>query len=267
MQEAKLGVERIELDEATRGEFSLNTMRYVFASQYANSGSILDIACGTGYGATILSRTSKFCVGADIDSDAIKRSKAACDNDRISFVQCDCHHLPFRRGVFELVTSMETIEHLADPQRFLEELAGCVKGGGRVVISTPNRGYKAPWVRDINPYHLHEWVPEEIESLATEALGDIDMYFQWPSVRQRVLDNLMWTVRKSLRLMPRPIEALLLRVLRWAKLFVFGAAPKRDGSELPSNRSYRVTESNGFNHAGVKRPQTIVIVARKRPGG
>jgi len=267
MQKAKLGVERIELDEATRGEYSLNTMRYVFATRYANSGSILDIACGTGYGASMLSARSKFCVGADIDSDAIKRSKAACDNERISFVQCDCHQLPFRRDAFELVTSMETIEHLADPQRFLQELAGCVRGGGHVVISTPNRGYKAPWVRDINPYHLHEWVPEEIESLAREALGDIDMYFQWPSVKQRVLDNLMWTVRKSLRLMPRPIEALLLEMLRWAKLFVFRAAPKTNGSGLSSNGSFKVTEANGFNHAGVKRPQTIVIVARKRPGG
>src|SRR3546814_7870776 len=40
---------------------------------------------------------------------------------------------------FDLVTSMEVIEHVTDPQAFIDGLAGALAPGGLMVLSTPNR--------------------------------------------------------------------------------------------------------------------------------
>ena len=42
-------------------------------------------------------------------------------------------------GKFDLVTSMEVIEHVADPAAFIAGLAAHLKPDGLMIISTPNR--------------------------------------------------------------------------------------------------------------------------------
>jgi len=43
------------------------------------------------------------------------------------------------QGKFDLVTSMEVIEHVADPQAFIDSLGARLAGGGLMILSTPNR--------------------------------------------------------------------------------------------------------------------------------
>ena len=42
-------------------------------------------------------------------------------------------------GQFDLVTSMEVIEHVADPELFIRALAARLAPGGLMVLSTPNK--------------------------------------------------------------------------------------------------------------------------------
>jgi 2-polyprenyl-6-hydroxyphenyl methylase/3-demethylubiquinone-9 3-methyltransferase len=42
-------------------------------------------------------------------------------------------------GAFDLVTCMEVIEHVAEPQAFLHSLAARLAPGGLLMLSTPNR--------------------------------------------------------------------------------------------------------------------------------
>ena len=42
-------------------------------------------------------------------------------------------------GRFDLVTSLEVVEHVADPAAFVGALAAAVAEGGLLILSTPNR--------------------------------------------------------------------------------------------------------------------------------
>jgi 2-polyprenyl-3-methyl-5-hydroxy-6-metoxy-1,4-benzoquinol methylase len=48
--------------------------------------------------------------------------------------------LPFDVKKFDIVTSLETIEHLKDPAKFFRERHSVLRVGGKLVIPTPNRG-------------------------------------------------------------------------------------------------------------------------------
>ena len=54
-------------------------------------------------------------------------------------VQADaCASLPFHDGAFDVVVSMEGIEHFENQTGFLRECARVLRPGGRLVITTPN---------------------------------------------------------------------------------------------------------------------------------
>jgi len=45
--------------------------RYTFAAQFTSDKLVCDVACGTGYGCFLLSRSATFVVGIDISEEAI----------------------------------------------------------------------------------------------------------------------------------------------------------------------------------------------------
>lgn len=50
--------------------------RYMFCSKYVNNKKVLDIACGTGYGAELMSYAANKVTGADIDPVTIQYCNA-----------------------------------------------------------------------------------------------------------------------------------------------------------------------------------------------
>ncbi|OPX23299.1 MAG: hypothetical protein B1H02_05110, partial [Candidatus Latescibacteria bacterium 4484_107] len=59
-------------------------------------------------------------------------------SSRSFFVVGDAYHLPFAPGAFDGAVLSEVAEHLEDPDRALEEIAGRLKTGGRLVVTVPN---------------------------------------------------------------------------------------------------------------------------------
>lgn len=53
------------------------------------------------------------------------------------FVQTSLHDLPFPASSFDVVLSLETLEHVPDPLRFLEEIRRVLVPGGTLVMSLP----------------------------------------------------------------------------------------------------------------------------------
>ena len=160
-------------NEATGSEtYRLHIERYEFAARQAGTArSILDIACGVGYGSRLLKDRlpSAAVVGVDASSDAIDYAKARYAKEGLSFVLADA--MTFDAAPFDAVISLETIEHLPDPRAFIERIAArLLRPGGLFVGSVP----VTPSM-DANPHHLHDFTAHSFRKLlAAHGLKELD---------------------------------------------------------------------------------------------
>lgn len=138
--------------------------RYVFALPYIENKSVLDIACGTGYGIGFLRKNAKFVTGVDVDLEAAKQARSECATNA-EVLLGDGLKLPFADESFDVVTSFETLEHLHERSLFLSELKRVLKIGGLLLLSTPNAYYTKPVNgKPTNPFHVFEYKPEELRA-------------------------------------------------------------------------------------------------------
>lgn len=113
--------------------------------QVRTGGRYLDVGCGTGDDVRGLAPL----VGPTGEVMGIDSSEAMVDEARrraegtglpVAFEQADAHHLPFADGTFDGCRVERVLQHLADPQQALLEMARVTRSGGRVVASEPDWG-------------------------------------------------------------------------------------------------------------------------------
>ncbi len=129
---------------------------YNHAQSYCADSVVLDLGCGEGYGAAILSSCARLVVAADNSIEAVNYAAQKYTIRNIAFVLCDAQHLPFRENAFGAVTSFEVIEHVADVPEFLRQVRRVC--AHTVLFSTPNRllrllPFQKPW----NTFHRREY--------------------------------------------------------------------------------------------------------------
>ncbi len=131
--------------------------RYRWASRWVRGKSVLDVACGTGYGSQILlDAGARRVIAVDWSGPALAFGAEMYPGP--SYIQADALDLPFKNSSFDGVVSLETIEHLADPFRFLQGVRALLREGGLLILSTPNKSR----TDRSNPYHLHEMTLSEL---------------------------------------------------------------------------------------------------------
>lgn len=99
----------------------------------------LDVGCGAGLLAEPLARMGAKVTGLDAAPENVgaARAHAAAMGLDMEYVAGGIEDLPGRR--FDLVTSMEVIEHVSNPAAFVAGLADALAPGGLMILSTPNR--------------------------------------------------------------------------------------------------------------------------------
>ncbi|HEX2837444.1 MAG TPA: methyltransferase domain-containing protein, partial [Phycisphaerales bacterium] len=139
--------------------------RYMLAAGLVRQGdTVLDAACGLGYGAHILAHNSRAhkVVGVDVDAGSVAYAAASYGGARTEFRAGDAQRLAdLADASVDVVVSFETLEHLPDPRAALAEFTRVLTPGGRLIASVPN-----DWTdesgRDPNPHHLHVYTWAEL---------------------------------------------------------------------------------------------------------
>lgn len=98
----------------------------------------LDVGCGAGLLAEPLARLGAKVTAIDAAPEliAVARDHASAMGLDIDYRAAAVEEI---EGRFDLVTSMEVIEHVADPAAFLKALAKRLSPDGLLILSTPNR--------------------------------------------------------------------------------------------------------------------------------
>lgn len=158
--------------------------RYVFAGVFVKNKIVLDIACGTSYGAYyLLGKGAKYLVGIDISSDIINyATRKYAGVGKLCFIRADAISLPFPDSYADIIVSFEIIEHLEDQEEFLSECKRVLKSDGLFICSTPNKKVSSPYTekpeKPVNPYHVKEFYPNEFSDLLCRHFGNVNLYGQ-----------------------------------------------------------------------------------------
>jgi SAM-dependent methyltransferase len=131
--------DRMEVDEekivSSADQLSFH---YELALKYLSKDDfVLDIACGNGYGTRLIAPNVKEIIGADIDEQIIiKARRFSAGLENISFQVDDITNLSFHSESFDVILSMETIEHV-DVEKYCKEILRTLKPNGKLIMSTP----------------------------------------------------------------------------------------------------------------------------------
>lgn len=154
--------------------------RYLWMAEVLREAAprtLLDCACGSGYGSFLLAQAlpSTTVIGADLDPRAIEVARSAYRRDNLRFVRGDLEawsagdDLELSIGSPEAVVSFDTLEHLSHRDVALLRLAENLPAQGVVALSTPC-GHAETRLRP-------EWLPHHIEFSAADLKGLLRRFF------------------------------------------------------------------------------------------
>lgn len=185
-----------------------HVVRYHLAAQYIRPGdTVLDAACGLGYGSHLLARNTKAerVIGIDGSPFAIDYAQANFTDERqrtefrVGFLP-ECLAAIADHSVHAVV-SFETLEHVADPESLLAEFRRILVPGGRIIASVPN-DWRDESGQDPNPHHLQVYDGQKFKAQIASQF-DVEWLFAQSADRCKRLDMpLAWKPK------PRTLERL-----------------------------------------------------------
>jgi SAM-dependent methyltransferase len=153
--------------------FRRHEAAYEFALPLVEQRTVLEVGCGEGYGTARLASTARTVLGVDYDALTIAHARATYP--QVHFVRANLAALPVPGRSFDMLATLQVIEHVWNHPEFVGECLRALRPGGTLLVTTPNRltfspGLDAP----INPFHTHEFTAAELVALLTGGGFSID---------------------------------------------------------------------------------------------
>ena len=123
----------------------INPARLQFIERFVDLQGlrVLDVGCGGGILSEALAERGASVVGIDLAESALQAAEAHRAGQAVEYRLESSRETAARGEVFDVVTCMEMLEHVADPAAVLRDIHALLKPGGWAFFSTINRTFKA----------------------------------------------------------------------------------------------------------------------------
>jgi SAM-dependent methyltransferase len=154
------------------------------------------LSSGCGFGGSLLAyhdAGAAAVTGVEVDPEYVRFSALRVDDVPTAEVRrYDGHRLPFADGAFDVIESMDVIEHTPDDDAYLGELARVLAPGGLILLVTPNRLWPVEQHLDIaGPPWLPVGVADGLFGALARVPGlDADRRFKYEKLRGMRTQNL-----------------------------------------------------------------------------
>jgi 2-polyprenyl-3-methyl-5-hydroxy-6-metoxy-1,4-benzoquinol methylase len=149
---------------------------YEWIGARLTGASVIDMACGEGYGSEVLSRACASVVGVDANPEAHEHARLRYPRQNLTFERGMVENHG-RTGAYDAVVFLQTIEHVYDPVGVLGHFRNLLVPGGVAYVSTPNVLKLAPAgaVKSGNPWHLKEYRAAEFGRLCATVFDQVQV--------------------------------------------------------------------------------------------
>lgn len=141
--------------EPSRAQFNYEQMLHTFLSvqRFRQWAKVVErhhplegaavLASGCGFGGSLLAYRdagARLALGVEVDADYARMAGLrVADLPGAGVALYDGERLPFPDAAFDVIESMDVIEHTRDPAAYLAELVRVLAPGGAILVVTPNR--------------------------------------------------------------------------------------------------------------------------------
>ena len=161
----------------------INPARLQFVERFVvlSGLRVLDVGCGGGILGEALAERGASVLGIDLAESALQAAEAHRAGQAVEYRLESSRETAARGEVFDVVTCMEMLEHVADPAAVLRDIHALLKPGGWAFFSTINRTlkarlgavYAAEYLLRLVPQgtHQYDWFikPAELSRMAERA--------------------------------------------------------------------------------------------------
>jgi SAM-dependent methyltransferase len=161
------------------GDLALEHLhRYAVACSLAPGKTVLDIACGEGYGTNLLAGKAQHVIGVDLSQRTVEHARTTYQRQNLAFQVGACASIPLESASVDLVVSFETLEHHNEHQAMFAEIRRVLRPGGILLISTPDRSAYSEERDYRDPFHLQELSEEEFRALLDHTFRHVAIFHQ-----------------------------------------------------------------------------------------
>jgi ubiquinone biosynthesis O-methyltransferase len=132
-------------DERKIFEYKLTAPWHTIAIEFLNEMNlnkkmVLEVGCGYGSLSVSMAKKGAKVTGIDLSKEAIKISKrnALLNNKKVIFKQAKGEKIPFKNNTFDFVLCCETLEHIPNYKKAIDEISRVTKDNGIIIITIPN---------------------------------------------------------------------------------------------------------------------------------
>jgi ubiquinone/menaquinone biosynthesis C-methylase UbiE len=240
-------------------------LRYEFSRRYVKEGDIcLDAACGTGYGSNLLAQTATKVIGLEISDHALKYAREHFSNEKIEFRQADLtktFDLP--DDYFDVIVSVETLEHISDHNSMMAEFQRVSKPGGTIVLTTVEHHVYSELGGIKNVHHIGELTKKELLDLISKYFKLEELYghlkYIPPTPQKRATKKLWRIFTETFAIVD--VFDLRHRLMKWSRF-------NRSVESFNSSLSNMVdTDLVKCEFDEENEYYQLLVVARKQTGG